>query len=81
MAQIQSFTVKIIVSETEYSIIWAKYKGDQEWELSTYDNGASTHRFRETAKFTNKQAVKEYILELNKEYEIIFDYIDPIQYY
>jgi hypothetical protein len=78
---VESFTVRINISDTEYSTIWAKYKGDGEWELSTYDNGASTHRFRETATFINKQAVKEYILELNKEYEIIFDYIDPTIYY
>jgi len=76
-------TVKITVDDDNYSII-SVIRIDQDpniYRITTYDNGASSHRLREELKFKDMQSVKKWLIEDNRYYDLNFNYTDTIIYY
>lgn len=76
-------TVKVTVDDKNYSII-SVTRIDQDpniYRITTYDNGASTHRLREELEFKDMQAVKRWLIEDNQYYDLNFNHTDITKYY
>lgn len=76
-------TLKVTVDDENYSII-SVVQIDQDpniYRITTYDNGASTHRLREELQFKNMQAVKQWLIQDNRGYDLEFNPRDTTRYY